>query len=247
MSIKKSDFGKTKDGQAVELYTLTNKNGMVAKAMTYGTILTELHAPDRDGKMADVVLGFDNFQQYAAGHPFFGAIAGRYANRIARGKFTLDGKEYTLATNNGPNHLHGGNVGFDKKIWKARPFETPAGPAVEFTYTSPDGEEGYPGTLACSLTYTLTNDNALKLDFKATTDKPTVVNLTNHSYFNLAGAGSGDVLGHEMMINADKYTVPDDGLIPTGEIAPVAGTPLDFTKPMLIGAHRPDQDRRLRP
>jgi aldose 1-epimerase len=180
MSIWRTDFGKTDDGKNIELYTLTNKGGMTAKVMTYGAILTELHVPDRSGKTADVVLGFDNLKQYLEGHPFFGAIAGRYANRIAKGKFTLNGKEYTLAINNAPNSLHGGKVGFDKRMWKASPSESAAGPAVTLTYVSPDGEEGYPGTLTTSVTYTLSDNNELRIDYKATTDKPTILNLTNH-------------------------------------------------------------------
>jgi aldose 1-epimerase len=235
-SIDKKEFGKTADGQAVDLYTLTNANGVTAKIMTYGGIITELHVPDRDGKFEDVVLGFDNLKQYLAGHPFFGAIAGRVANRIAKGKFTLDGKEYSLFINNGPNSLHGGKVGFDKKVWKAEPTEKADGVALKMTYTSPDGEEGYPGTLCTTVTYTLTNANELRIDYTATTDKPTILNLTNHSYFNLAGPKSGDILGHELWLNADKYTPADDTLIPTGKLESVKGTPLDFKKPTPIGA-----------
>ena len=233
--IQKSDFGKTPDGQSVEMYTLTNNKGMVAKVITYGAILTELDTPDRNGKKADVVLGFDNLKDYMERSPFFGATAGRYANRIAKGKFSLEGKDYTLAVNNGPNSLHGGLKGFDKKIWKAEPKETPDGPSVTMTYVSPDGEEGYPGTLTTHCTYTLGNDNGLKIHFTATTDKPTVLNLTNHSYFNLAGEGNGTVLDQVLTINADRVTVPDDTLIPTGELRPVKGTPLDFTTPHTIG------------
>jgi aldose 1-epimerase len=229
-------FGKTPDGTQVELYTLTNENGMVARIMTYGAIVTELLAPDRNGKLDDVVLGFDNLKDYLKGHPFFGAIAGRVANRIARGRFTLDGKEYKVATNNGPNHLHGGIKGFDKVVWKAVDVHEAAGPAVRFTYRSPDGEEGYPGNLDAAITYTLTNKNELKIDYTATTDKATPVNLTNHSYFNLEGTTANTMLGQEMMIAADKYTPVDDTLIPTGEIKPVKGTPLDFTTPTPIGA-----------
>jgi aldose 1-epimerase len=192
--------------------------------------------PDRDGKTADVVLGFDDLKGYLAGHPYFGATVGRVANRVAGGKFSLGGKDYTLAVNNGPNSLHGGTKGFDKVVWAAKPIERPDGPAVEFSYTSRDGEEGYPGTLAVVVTYTLTDDNALKIEYKATTDKPTPVNLTNHSYFNLAGPASGTILGHELMLAADKYTPGDATMIPTGEIAPVTGTPLDFTAMTPIGA-----------
>jgi aldose 1-epimerase len=232
--VTKTDFGKA-DGKSVELYTLTNAKGMKATVMTYGATLTGLWVPDRDGKLADVVLGFDDLQGYFKGHPFFGSTVGRVANRIAKGKFTLDGKDYKLFVNNGPNTLHGGQKGFDKQIWTAAPVPGKGGPAVKFTYTSPDGEEGYPGKLTASVTYTLTNDNELRLDYEATTDKATPVNLTNHSYFNLAGQGTATILGHELTLEADKYTPPDDTLIPTGEIKTVKGTPLDFTTPHTIG------------
>jgi aldose 1-epimerase len=234
--VEKQDFGKTKAGTPVDLYVLTNANGVQAKIATYGGIVTELHVPDRDGKLADVVLGFDNLQSYLAGHPFFGTITGRVANRIAKGKFTLDGKEYKLAVNNGPNSLHGGLQGFDKKVWKAEPIEASDGVGVKLSYLSKDGEEGYPGNLSVTVTYTLTNQNELRIDYQATTDKATPVNLTNHSYFNLAGAKSGsDVLGHELTLEADHYTPADETLIPTGEIQSVKGTPLDFTTPHTIG------------
>jgi aldose 1-epimerase len=237
MSIIKTDFGKTADGQSVDLYTLTNNHGVVAKITNYGATVTEIHTPDKNGKMADVVLGFDNLKDYMGpGNPFFGTIAGRYANRIARGKFTLNGKEYTLATNNGPNHLHGGIKGFDKKVWRAAPLPSNNGPSLALTCVSADGEEGYPGTLTTTVTYTLTNDNGLRIDYRATTDKPTVLNLTNHSYFNLHGSGSGkDILDHVLMLNADNYTPVDDTLIPTGEIKSVKGTIFDFTSPKPIG------------
>ncbi len=236
MSIEKSDFGKTGDNQAVDLYTMTNTHGMVAKVMTYGAILTELHVPDRNGKSEDVVLGFDNLKQYLDGHPFFGAIAGRVANRIAKGTFNLNGKVYHLDINNPPNSLHGGKVGFDKKVWTAVSSTTPNGPSVTLTYVSADGEEGYPGTLTTNVTYTLTNNNELKIDYKAVTDKPTILNLTNHSYWNLHGAGSDkDILDHVMMINANDYTPVDATLIPTGELAPVKGTIFDFTGGKPIG------------
>jgi aldose 1-epimerase len=234
--IEKSSFGKTEDGAEVDLYTLTNANGMKAKIITYGGIITELWVPDKNGKLADVVLGHDNLKSYLAGHPFFGAIAGRVANRIAKGKFKLDGKEYTLATNNGTNHLHGGKKGFDKVVWKAHPV-TVGSPTLVLTYTSKDGEEGYPGNLDVTVVYTLTNRNALQIDYTAKTDKATPVNLTNHSYFNLAGHDSGDILGHEMEIFADRYTPTDDTLIPTGKIEPVKGTPLDFTSATPVGKH----------
>jgi aldose 1-epimerase len=224
------------DGTEVELYTLTSSSGMVAKLTTYGATLTELRVPQKDGTMADVVLGFDSLEGYLAGRSYFGCTAGRYANRIAKGKFTLDGKEYTLATNNGPNHLHGGLQGLDKKVWKGQEWMTRSGPAVIFTHRSVDGEEGYPGNLDIKVQFSLTEDNGLRIDYGAKTDKPTILNLTNHSYFNLAGAGSSDILGHDMMIEADHYLPVDEGLIPTGEVAPVKGTPMDFTTPMAIGA-----------
>ncbi len=233
--IEKKPFGKTADGKDVDLYVLTNAKGMKAKVITYGAILTELDVPDRDGRLGDVVLGFDDLKGYLGAHPFFGATVGRVANRVAKGRFTLDGKEYKLATNNGPNALHGGLKGFDKKLWQAEQVPADNGVAVKFTYHSPDGEEGYPGDLAATVTYTLTNNNELRLDYTATTDKATPVNLTNHSYFNLAGQGSGDILGHELTLEAEKYTPVDDTLIPTGKIESVKGTPLDFTTPHKIG------------
>ncbi len=234
-SVKKDAFGKTEDGLAVERYTLTNAVGSTAKIITYGALLTELDVPDRDGKLGDVVLGFDNLKEYLAGHPYFGATVGRVANRIAKGTFTLEGKTYKLAINNPPNALHGGQKGFDKVVWKAEPKATPDGPSLELSYVSKDGEEGYPGTLTAHVTYTLSNDNALRIDYTATTNKATPVNLTNHSYFNLGGTKSGDILEHELMVAAEKYTPTDDTLIPTGAIESVKGTPFDFTKPRRIG------------
>lgn len=236
VKVEKTAFGKLPDGTMVDLYVLTNARGMKAKVMTYGAILTELHVPDRDGKTADVVLGFDDLKGYLAGHPCFGATIGRVANRIAGAKFTLDGKEYRLAANNGPNSLHGGRIGFDKVMWKAEPVTAPEGAAIKFSYRSPDGEEGYPGNLATTVTYALTNRNELKIDYTATTDKATPVNLSHHSYFNLAGAQAGTILNHEVLLDADKYTPVDETLIPTGEIKPVKGTPLDFTTPATIGS-----------
>ena len=239
MAIQKSDFGKTSDGTPVDAYTLTNSNGVVAKVITYGATLTELHVPDIKGVSADVVLGFAGMSEpsgyLSPKDPYFGATVGRYANRIAKGKFTLDGKEYTLALNNGPNSLHGGKKGFDKVVWKAEPVPNSDGESVRFTYTSADGEEGYPGTLTTTVTYSLTDKNELILDYKATTDKDTVLCLTNHTYFNLAGEGSGDVLDHVVVLNADKFLPVDDTLIPTGELKDVKGTPLDFTNPTPIG------------
>ena len=234
--VEKSSFGKLPNGTEIEQYTLTNSKSAVAKVITYGGTLTELWTSDKAGKNADVVLGFDNLAQYAGEHPFFGATVGRYGNRIAKGKFSIDGKEYSLFLNNGPNSLHGGNVGFNRKVWKAEPVPTLHGAAVKFTYVSADGEEGYPGTLTVDVTYELTDDNALKISYHASTDKPTVVNLTNHSYFNLSGAGSGDILKEVLQLDADRYTPVDDTLIPTGELKSVEGTPFDFRKPTPIGA-----------
>ncbi len=226
-TVQKAKFGTMPDGAVIYQYTLANAKGLKAKVITYGAILTELDVPDRNGKMGDVVLGFDNLDQYLKGDPFFGATVGRVANRIAKGRFTLDGHAYTLATNDGPNHLHGGIKGFDKVVWKAAVLRRKNAAAVRFTYTSPDGEEGYPGTLKVTVIYSLTDDNELRLDYKATTDKATPVNLTNHSYWNLACGG--DILDNEVMINAARYTPVDATLIPTGELAPVKGTVMDFT------------------
>jgi aldose 1-epimerase len=236
MSVKVQPFGKTQDGQQIDLVTLTNDKCLTAKIMTFGGIIVSFEAPDRNGKAGDIVLGFDNLDSYLKGHPFFGAIIGRYGNRIGGAKFTLDGKEYKLAKNEGENILHGGK-GFDKVVWKIDKAEVKGKKALlVLSYTSKDGEEGFPGNLKCVVTYTLTSDNKLEMKYEATTDKPTVVNMTNHSYWNLAGAGNGDVLNHELMINADKYTVVDKGLIPTGELRDVKDTPLDFTKTMTIGS-----------
>lgn len=236
MSIKKQAFGKTEDGKNVDLYTLTNSNGLNAKIITYGGIVTSLQVPDRNGNFADIVLGCDSPDEYAKSSTYFGALIGRFGNRIAKGRFTLDGVEYKLATNNGPNHLHGGKKGFDKVVWNAKQMQTDQGPALKLTYKSRDGEEGYPGNLSCTVVYTLTDNNELKISYEAKTDKDTIVNLTHHSYFNLGGYNSGDILGHELMINADHFTPVDKTLIPTGEIKAVKGTPWDFTKPMAIGS-----------
>jgi aldose 1-epimerase len=233
--VESTTFGQTKDGQAVKLYTLTNKHGVVAKISDYGVIVTELHVPDKNGKMGDVVLGYNHVEDYIKDTPYFGALIGRYGNRIAKGMFTLDGKKYQLATNNGPNHLHGGIKGFDKVVWKAHPMMTGEGPALKLKYASADGEEGYPGKLDSTVTYTLTNKDELRIDYEAKTDKPTVINLTNHSYFNLAGDGSGDILSHDIMISADRYLPVDATSIPTGEFKPVRGTPFDLTTPHKIG------------
>jgi len=237
MSVKVEPFGKTADGQTVEIVTMTNNKGLTAKITNYGGILVALETPDRNGKMGDIVLGFDKLDGYLKGHPYFGAIIGRYGNRIGQAKFTLDGKEYKLAANNGVNSLHGGLKGFDKVVWKIEEAKATDKKAVlKLSYLSKDGEEGFPGNLNCVVTYILTSDNKLKMKYEATTDKPTVVNLTNHSYWNLAGQGSGDILGHELKLNADRYTPVDKNLIPTGELKSVKDTPMDFTKPMAIGS-----------
>jgi len=240
MGVTKKDFGTTGDGKKVDLYTLTNANGLKVKITNYGGIITSLRTPDRKGKFADIVLGYDTLAEYIKDSPYFGALIGRYGNRIAKGRFTLNGVEYKLATNNGPNHLHGGIKGFDKVVWNAQPMQSKASVGLELTYISKDGEEGYPGNLKCDVIYSLTNNNELKIAYEATTDKPTIINLTNHSYFNLAGHNSGDVLGHELMLNADNFTPVDDELIPTGEIESVKDTPMDFTKPMAIGSRIAD-------
>ncbi len=230
----------------MDIYTLTNKNGASAQITNYGGIVVTLNVPDRSGRLDDVVLGFDNLEEYLKVHPFFGALVGRYGNRIANGKFSLHGVEYTLAQNDGPNSLHGGLKGFDKVFWDAKPLDTPNGPALELTYLSQDGEEGYPGNLLVKVTYTLTHNNELKIDYSATTDKDTVINLTHHSYFNLAGAGKGDILAHELMIKADKFTPVNANMIPTGELRPVAGTPFDFTQPTPIGLRLNQADEQLK-
>ena len=237
--VEVSSFGNLPDGTAVQLFTLTNSAGLIAKITNYGTIITELHVPDRSGNNGDVVLGFDNLAQYLKGHPCFGCTVGRVANRIAKGRFTLDGKTYTLAVNNGPNHLHGGLKGFDKVVWTAEPQ---AGAAVRFTYTSADGEEGYPGKLDVTVQMALTDKNELAIEYTAVGDKPTPVNLTNHSYFNLAG--QGDVLNHELVIAADYFTPKDENSIPTGEIKSVRGTPMDFTQPHAVGSRFNDLKER---
>ncbi|TYZ06523.1 galactose mutarotase [Hymenobacter lutimineralis] len=235
-----ASFGKTTDGTEVQLFTLTNAHGLKATITNFGGTLTSLLVPDKDGKLGDVVLGFDDVSGYQSpafrkSNPYFGALIGRYGNRIKAGKFTLDGKEYTLAKNNGANTLHGGNKGFDQVIWQAEPGSSAEGQTLKLTYLSKDGEEGYPGNLQVTVVYTLTNDDALKIDYSATTDKATPVNLTNHAYFNLNHGAGKDILGHEVTLPADRYTVVDAGLIPTGELRPVKGTPFDFTTPHAIG------------
>ena len=238
-------FGEMPDGRMVELYTLKNANGVEIRAITYGGIILSIHTPDRDAHFDDIVLGYDDLEGYLTETPYFGAIIGRYGNRIAQGRFSLDGDSFELATNNEPNHLHGGLKGFDKVVWEAESFLGQEGVGVVFRYTSPHLEEGYPGTLEVRVTYTLTDDNRLVVDYHATSDRATPVNLTQHTYFNLAGDGSGDILGHELQLAASHYTPVDATLIPTGEIAPVAGTPFDFTSPMAIGARIRQDDEQL--
>jgi len=245
MTLETFDFGTAPDGQAITLYSLTNAHGLRARIMTYGAIVVSLEVPDRDGNRADIVLGYDDLAGYVADNPYFGAIVGRYGNRIAGARFTLDGREYRLAANNGPNHLHGGLRGFDKVVWSAEPVRRSDAVGVSMTYVSPDGEEGYPGTLTAHVTYLLTHDDELKILYEATTDKPTVVNLTHHSYFNLLGQGRGDILGHELQILADRFTPVNDTLIPTGERRAVAGTPFDFRAPVAIGARIGAENRQL--
>lgn len=233
--IQKESFGKTQDGEAVDLYTLTNANGVEAKITNYGGVIVSLKVPDKNGNMEDVVLGFDSLAPYETESPYFGSIVGRYGNRIAKGKFTLDGQEYTLVQNNMGNHLHGGTEGFDKKVWKAAEIKSDSTVGLKLTYTSPDMEEGYPGKLDVEVTYTLRNDDALAIGYKATTDKKTIVNLTNHSYFNLTGNAERDILDHVLMINASQFVPVDSTLIPTGELRSVEGTPFDFEEPIRIG------------
>ena len=233
--VGRASFGRTAAGQAAEIFTLTNSHGIEVRLTNYGGIITSLRTPDRSGRFDDIVLGYDSLSGYLRDTPYFGAIVGRYGNRIAGGRFTIDGTSYRLAVNNGPNSLHGGLRGFDKVVWNAVPFQNASGVGVALDYTSADMEEGYPGTLRTHVTYTLTNDDRLIVDYLATTDKPTPVNLTQHSYWNLAGDGSRDILAHVLTINADAMTPVDTTLIPTGEIAPVAGTPFDFRTPTPIG------------
>jgi aldose 1-epimerase len=234
LSIQKETFGQV-DDQEVYLFTLKNKQGMVVKITNFGGIVTSLSVPGKDGKLVDVVLGFDSLNSYLDGHPYFGCITGRYANRIAKGKFTLEGITYHLATNNGENHLHGGISGFDKKVWDAKMVESNNRVSLILSYTSPAGEEGYPGSLATKVIYSLTNENEFTIEYTATTDSPTVVNLTHHSYFNLKGEGSGNILDHILYLNADRYTPVNDQLIPTGELKQVSGGSFDFTKEKMIG------------
>ena len=243
-TISQAPFGKTADGTPVEIYTLRNDKGCEARIMTYGGIVVSLKVPDKNGNFGDVVLGYDKLDDYVKNSPFFGALVGRYGNRIAKGKFTLAGKEYTLALNNAPNNLHGGPIGFDKRVWKATTLLTADGPVLKLNYLSQDGDQGFPGNLNVTATYTLTADNGLLLTYTATTDKPTLCNLTQHSYFNLAG--KGDVLNYLVYINADKFTPVDKTLIPTGELKPVEGTPFDFRKPTAIGARINAADEQIK-
>ena len=241
--VSRAPFGTLPDGRAVELFTLTNAHGVEVRVMTYGGIITVLRTPDRAGHLDDIVLGFDNLQGYFGDSPYFGALVGRYANRIANGRFTLDGATYTLAKNNGPNSLHGGLKGFDKVLWTPEPFNNAGGSGVRLTYTSADMEEGYPGALTTHVTYTLTPDDELKVDYEATTTKATPLNLSQHTYWNLHGQGNGTILDHVVTLDASNTTPVDSTLIPTGAIAPVAGTPFDFRTPTAIGAriNQPDQ------
>jgi len=244
-SISEEGFGETAGGEEVMLYTLTNANGMTMKVTNYGGIITELTMADKDGTMDDVVLGYDTLAAYEAETPYFGAIIGRYGNRIDGARFTLDGSDYTLAANDGENHLHGGEAGFDKVVWDAETAMTDAGPQITFSRVSPDGEEGYPGNLSVEVVYTLTNDDELAIDYRAETDKATPVNLTQHTYFNLSGDASEDILGHTLMIDADRFTPVDETLIPTGKLRPVEGTPFDFREPTEIGARINAENRQI--
>jgi aldose 1-epimerase len=241
--ISQTPFGKTSDGTPVDIYTMRQEGGIEAHICNYGGIVVSLKAPDRNGRLDDVVLGFDDLESYLTRNPFFGALVGRFGNRIAKASFTLDGVTYSLAANNGANALHGGLKGFDKVVWQATRAQTASGPALELNYLSRDGEEGFPGNLRVKAVYSLTADHGLRLDFTATTDKATILNLTQHTYFNLAG--KGDILGHQVQINADRFTPVDGTLIPTGELQPVAGTPFDFRQPTAIGARIEQKDEQL--
>jgi aldose 1-epimerase len=232
-------------GERAELFTLTNARGIEVRFTTYGGIIVSVRVPGRTGELDDVTLGFDSLEGYLGDHPYFGALIGRYANRIAGGRVELNGRAYTLATNEGPNHLHGGRRGFDKIIWDAQPFQDDTGVGARLTHTSPAGDEGYPGTLTTRVTYTLTDRDELAFDYHATTDEPTPINLTQHSYFNLAGAGASDIVGHELMLSASHFTPIDAALIPTGELRNVAGTPFDFRTPAVIGSRIDQEDEQL--
>jgi aldose 1-epimerase len=246
LSVSKETFGTMPDGTQVDKYTLRNEHGVKVAILTYGGVVQSIEVPDKNGKLGDVALGFDQLDEYIKSSPYFGAIIGRYGNRIAKGQFTLDGKQYQIPINNGPNALHGGPQGFDKQVWAASPISGSNWVGVELTYFSPDGQMGFPGNLAVTVRYTLDNDNALAIHYSAVTDKDTVVNLTNHTYFNLAGAGNGTVLDQIAMINADQFTPVDNTLIPTGELQSVTGTALDFTKPTAIGARIHADEEQLK-
>lgn len=246
VDFRKEPFGKTAEGEGVDLYTLFNKSGAKVKITNYGGIITELWVPDRNGTLGDVVLGFDSLKEYLDNRPYFGCIVGRYANRIRHGTFSIDGVQYSLARNNHGNHLHGGVKGFNKVVWRAEPVRRKRSVSLKLQYTSKDGEEGYPGNLTVNVLYTLVETNELQIEYSATADQRTVVNLTNHAYFNLSGAGNGDILGHELMINGDRFTPIDSGLIPTGELRTVRGTPMDFTTPGVMGARINENDDQLR-
>ena len=241
--VKKELFGTLQNGENIYSYTLTNNNGMSATIINYGATVVNLHVPDKNGKIEDVILGYDSLSSYVKGASYFGGIVGRYGNRIAKGKFTLDGKEYQLPTNNGVNSLHGGTIGFNKRVWEAKELN---GSTLQLTYVSPDGEEGYPGTFTLTVTYSLTDKDGLKIDYKATTDKPTILNPTNHCYFNLTGNPNNTILNHILMINADKFTPVDSTLIPMGQLEDVANTPMDFRKPTEIGKRINDDFQQLK-
>jgi aldose 1-epimerase len=243
--MSKESFGKLPDGQEVSRFTLTNKNGIEMQVINYGGIITSLKVPDKNGVMKDIVLGYDSLSSYLKSSPFFGALIGRYGNRIGNGKFSLDGQAYTLAQNNNGQHLHGGEKGFDKVFWNIEQVKAPEGPGLRLTYVSKDMEEGYPGTLHVEVFYILTDNNELKIDYNASTDKKTIVNLTQHTYFNLTGDPKRDILGHELMLKADKFVPVDKTLIPTGELKAVANTPFDFNQPVKIGARINDKDQQL--
>jgi len=245
-SATSAPFGDLPNGPALTVYTLTNANGVEVRTIPYGAIVVSVRVPDKNGKFDDVLLGFDRIDGYAASHPYFGAVVCRYGNRIAKASFTLDGQQYALAANNGPNSLHGGVKGFDKKVWEAELFDRDGNVGVIYTITSPDGDEGYPGNLKAQVTYTLTTSNELTVEYEGSTDKATPINLTQHSYFNLAGEGRGDVLNHRLTIDASRYTPVDATLIPTGDYAAVENTPFDFRRPMAIGARIDADDEQLR-
>jgi aldose 1-epimerase len=244
-SIESASFGHAGDAN-VQIYTLTNAHGIEARIMTYGATLVSLRTPDSDGNLKNIILGFDSLDPYLAGVPYFGATVGRFANRIANGRFSLDGKDYQLPQNNGPNSLHGGKRGFDKRIWKAEPLETSAGPALRLSYLSPSGEEGYPGEISAHVTYRLSNDDSLAIEYEATTTAPTPVNLANHAYFNLTGDPQHTILDHVLTINADRFTPVNASLIPSGEFRAVADTAFDFRKSRVVGSHIGDTDEQLR-